>query len=148
MIRACHSGENLTAVYINGFIYHTLCLHKKSRNSFREEFNGFSSDVMFNLPYLAFRSGASVVARWTPLHCRRLASSLHAGLTNPGFSFVEVVSPCLMYFAGTENETITLDRMAPYGNNARINHNAAWADLEIHDIRSFIIGHFTEKNDS
>ncbi len=138
--QACRSGENLMGVYVNGFIFHTLSLHKKSP--------GFSSSGLFNLPYFAFRSGASVIARWTPLHCRRLSSSLRAGLLNPGFSFLEVISPCLMYYASADNQTKTLDRMALFLNNACINHCVSWEDLEVRDIRKFSVGHFLEKNNS
>lgn len=141
LLKACHSGENVMAVFINGFIFHFLNIQKKWQGSTNPE-------LLFNLPALTHRSGAAVVARWTPLHCRRLISSMRTGLLNPGFVFLEIVSPCLMYYAGSGSSSKILDRMNQYMNNARINHQAGQKELELRDLNQFTIGRFFEKNDS
>lgn len=138
MVKACHSGRNVIVVYFNSFIFHVFSLQKRCRNLSKPE-------VLFNLPAFANRSGAAVIARWTPLHCRRLISSLRAALLKPGFSFLEIVSPCLMYYAGAENPSENLDRMKLFLNNACINHQAAWEELELRDLNEFYVGHFSEK---
>jgi 2-oxoglutarate/2-oxoacid ferredoxin oxidoreductase subunit beta len=141
MIKACQSGDNVMIIYINGFILHILNLKKKCRDLTQSKF-------LYNLPALAHHSGAAVIARWTPLHCRRLISSFRSGLSERGVSFLEIVSPCLMYYAGTERQLETLDQMDQFLNNACINHQADWEELELRDLKKFYIGHFQKKNDS
>jgi len=63
----------------------------------------------FNLPYLAAASGASFVARWTVLHARQLEWTLREALEHPGFSFVEVISPCSTAYARWNPEGRGLD---------------------------------------
>lgn len=63
----------------------------------------------FNLPYLAAASGASFVARWTVLHARQLEWTLREALAHPGFSFVEVISPCSTAYARWNPEGRGLD---------------------------------------
>jgi 2-oxoglutarate ferredoxin oxidoreductase subunit beta len=63
----------------------------------------------FNLPYLAAASGASFVARWTVLHARQLEWTLREALLHPGFSFVEVISPCSTAYARWNPEGRGLD---------------------------------------
>jgi 2-oxoglutarate ferredoxin oxidoreductase subunit beta len=48
----------------------------------------------FNLPLLAYASGATYVARWTILHSRDLTKAIEEAFTRRGFSFIEVLAPC------------------------------------------------------
>ena len=50
-------------------------------------------------PYLAESCGAVYVARWTSLHIRRATKSIAEALVKPGFSFIEVISPCPTLYA-------------------------------------------------
>jgi 2-oxoglutarate ferredoxin oxidoreductase subunit beta len=63
----------------------------------------------FNMPYLASASGASFIARWTVLHARQLEWSLRKGLAHPGFSFIEVISPCSTAYARWNRDGRGLD---------------------------------------
>jgi Pyruvate/2-oxoacid:ferredoxin oxidoreductase gamma subunit len=63
----------------------------------------------FNLPYLAAASGASFVSRWTVLHARQLEWTLREALDYPGFSFVEIISPCSTAYARWNPEGRGLD---------------------------------------
>lgn len=47
-----------------------------------------------NVPALAEALGVPYVARWTTLHVRQLARSLERALRTPGFTLVEIISPC------------------------------------------------------
>jgi 2-oxoglutarate ferredoxin oxidoreductase subunit beta len=51
-------------------------------------------EIPFNLAHLADSSGASYVARYTTFHVRKLAKAMKEALLKPGFSFIEVLSPC------------------------------------------------------
>jgi 2-oxoglutarate ferredoxin oxidoreductase subunit beta len=48
----------------------------------------------FDLCKLVEAAGASYVARYTILHPKEITESIKKALKNPGFSFIEVISPC------------------------------------------------------
>ena len=48
-----------------------------------------------NLVYLAASLGAVYIARWCVTHPLQLKESIKRGLTKRGFSFIEVVTPCV-----------------------------------------------------
>ena len=47
-------------------------------------------DAPFNLPLLAYASGATYIARWTMLHTRDLTTAINEAIVRKGFSFIEV----------------------------------------------------------
>lgn len=81
----------------------------------------------FNLPYLAESSGAVYVARWTPLHIRRMTHSMAEAITKRGFSFVEIVSPCPTVYSRYNRLGDGLDMIKYYRDNCRIEN---WADTK------------------
>ncbi len=52
----------------------------------------------FNLVQLAAGAGAVYVARWTVYHVKQLQRAISEGIKKNGFSFIEVVAPCLIYY--------------------------------------------------
>jgi len=48
----------------------------------------------FDLSELAMAAGATYVARWIISHPHETMLSIHKGLQNKGFSFIEVIAPC------------------------------------------------------
>ena len=52
----------------------------------------------FNLVQLAAGAGAVYVARWTTYHVKQLQRAIKNGIQKKGFSFIEVVAPCLIYY--------------------------------------------------
>jgi 2-oxoglutarate ferredoxin oxidoreductase subunit beta len=52
----------------------------------------------FNLPYLLAAAGANFVSRWTALHVRQIKQDVLYAFSKPGFSFIEVLSPCPVGF--------------------------------------------------
>ena len=53
----------------------------------------------FNLVHLTAAAGASFVARWTVAHPIQLARSIEKALNKHGFSFIEVIAPCVTLYA-------------------------------------------------
>jgi len=51
-------------------------------------------ELPFNLPYLLAAAGANFVSRWTALHVRQVRRDILYAFDKPGFSFLEVLSPC------------------------------------------------------
>ena len=85
----------------------------------------------FNVPHLASAAGATYIARWTVLHARRLEKSIHRALLKPGFTVVEVISPCPTAFGRANRKDYGRDMMAFYHENAVIRHGARPEDVDI-----------------
>lgn len=141
----CRENADITAVFINSFIYHIFIEHRKLREvPFHPSIeDGFGSP--FNLPHLAASCGASYVARWTPLHCRRLKRSFLKALDKQGFSLIEVVSPCLMYHASCGNLGKSLDRMGLFLNNTQISHDEPTETVDLRNSPVIKIGTFIDR---
>jgi len=78
----------------------------------------------FNVSALAAASGAVYVARWTMLHARRLERSITEALLKPGFSMVEIISPCPTGFGGRNRQRQGLDALHYYHEHGTIQHGA------------------------
>jgi 2-oxoglutarate ferredoxin oxidoreductase subunit beta len=72
----------------------------------------------FNLIYLAKASGAAYVARWTVLHTYEMRDAMIEGMNKPGFSFIEIVSPCPTGYARRNKLGSTLELMKFYKENS------------------------------
>jgi 2-oxoglutarate ferredoxin oxidoreductase subunit beta len=146
LLKSCHAEAEILAIYINSFVCNILFFHKKFMHfNFRKQDSHVQSKAVFNLPLLMKDCGASYIARWTPLHCRRLAYSIKETLLKPGFSFIEVISPCLMYYASSGYEGKTIDRMGYYLKNAKIENDHPMEDLQTENLNNIIIGNFLNK---
>ncbi len=98
----------------------------------------------FNLVYLAASAGATYVARWTTLHARRLKESIKEALKHPGFTFVEVISPCPTNFGRRNRLGEGLDEMRYYAQHAVIRHGVDPKEAEIVPGQDFIVGKFVD----
>ena len=85
----------------------------------------------FNVPHLASAAGATYIARWTVLHARRLEKSMHRALLKPGFTVVEVISPCPTAFGRANRAAYGRDMMDFYHENSIIRHGARPEDVDI-----------------
>jgi 2-oxoglutarate/2-oxoacid ferredoxin oxidoreductase subunit beta len=97
----------------------------------------------FNLPLLAYASGASYVARWTILHTRDLIESIKDALLKPGFAFIEILSPCPVNY-GRRNKESAFDTLKYYQEKTIIKNNAHPAELDIDFNRGVILGKFVD----
>ncbi len=100
-------------------------------------------DAPFNLPLLAYASGASYIARWTILHARDLMESIQEAILNRGFSFVEVLSPCPVNY-GRRNKEKAMDSMRIYQERTLIRNDARPWELDIDFDKGVILGKFIE----
>ncbi len=97
----------------------------------------------FNLPLMAYASGATYVARWTILHARDLTLSIQEAINKKGFSFIEVLSPCPINY-GRRNKEKSLDTLKAYQDKSIIKNNAHPADLETDFSKSIVLGKFVD----
>lgn len=100
-------------------------------------------EAPFNLPLLAYASGATYVSRWTILHTRDLTESIEAAILNRGFSFVEVLSPCPINY-GRRNKEKALDTLKLYQERSIIKNDAHPTELDIDLTRRVILGNFIQ----
>lgn len=98
----------------------------------------------FNLVSLMAASGAVYVARWTVLHARQLVWSMVEALRKPGFSFVEVISPCPTGFGRQIGQRSGLDAMRYYRQKVKVgqNPNAHQASIDLGG--EFVVGKFVD----
>ncbi len=99
----------------------------------------------FNLPFLAESSGAVYVARWTALHIRRLTNAISEALQKPGFSFIEIISPCPTLYARRNRLGTGLDTMKFYHDSATIQHGTDTREVDIEYQKKIIVGKFVDK---
>lgn len=98
-----------------------------------------------NVPQIAESSGAVYVARWTALHIRRLTDSIFEALNKPGFSVVEVISPCAQYYSRINRLGDGLDMMKFYHDNSEIRHGEPTDNLYIDYQKKIIVGKFVDR---
>jgi 2-oxoglutarate ferredoxin oxidoreductase subunit beta len=100
-------------------------------------------EAPFNLPLLAYASGASFVARWTVLHTRDLIDCISEALRKKGFSFIEILGPCPTNY-GRRNRENSFDTMKLYQEHTIIKNGAHPSELDIDFHKTVILGKFID----
>lgn len=126
-IHAARRNVDLTVICVNNFNYgmtggqagSTTPVDARTSTS---PYGNF--EYSFNVSSLAAASGAVYVARWTVLHVRRLEKAMGEALDKPGFSLVEVISPCPTGFGRRQQQRLGLDTMRYYHEHGVIDHDA------------------------
>ena len=98
----------------------------------------------FNLPYLAASCGAVYVARWTSLHARRLKEAMVEAIMKPGFTFVEIVSPCPTNYGRRNRLGEGLDELRYYAERSVIRHGANPAEADLIPGNDIVVGRFVD----
>ena len=103
-------------------------------------------DRPFNFPFLAESCGAVYIARWTVLHVRRLERAIAEAIAKPGFSFVEIVTPCPTLYARRNRLGSGLDLMKFYHDTSEIRHGAPTSEVDIEYQKPIVVGKFVDKD--
>lgn len=98
----------------------------------------------FNLPLLLFASGATYIARWTVLQLRQLENSIVEALLKPGFSFIEVISPCPAVYGRMNKEPEGLDSLRSYAKRCVTKNGADLRETDIGRTGPIIVGKFID----
>jgi 2-oxoglutarate ferredoxin oxidoreductase subunit beta len=80
-------------------------------------------EIPFNLPYLLAAAGANYVSRWTTLHVRQIINDILISFNKPGFTFIEVLSPCPIGFGKSNNIEDALEEMNLYRDRCVIKND-------------------------
>jgi len=147
-VHAARRNIDLTVILVNNFIYAmtggqvapTTPIPAYTTTS---PFGNFEPPS--NVPQLAEAAGAVYVARWTALHMRRLTYSIIEAIQKPGFSVVEVISPCAMYYSRINKLGDGLDMMKFYYDHSVIKHGEPTDHLEIDYQKEIVIGKFVDR---
>jgi 2-oxoglutarate ferredoxin oxidoreductase subunit beta len=99
----------------------------------------------FNIPFLVDSCGATYVARWTALHVRQLTIAIKEALLHPGFSFIEVISPCPTVYGRRNRLGSGLDLMKFYREHSITRNNCDTREVNIRFQQEIIVGRFVEK---
>jgi 2-oxoglutarate ferredoxin oxidoreductase subunit beta len=147
-VHAARRNIDLTVILVNNFIYamtggQVAPTTPVPAYTTTSPFGNFETPS--NVPQLAEAAGAVYVARWTALHMRRLTYSIVDAIQKPGFSVVEVISPCAMYYSRINKLGDGLDMMKFYYDHSIIKHGEPTDHLEIDFQKEIIIGKFVDR---
>lgn len=147
LIHTARRNMDMTVICINNFNYGmtggqlgpTTPVDARSTTS---PYGNFENP--FNVPYLAAASGATYVARWTVLHARQLERSIAEAMVKPGFSFIEVISPCPTLYGRMNKQPQGLDTMHEYQERSIVRDGADPKDLDITFDGPIVVGKFVD----
>lgn len=148
LIHAARRNMDLMVICVNNFNYamtggQVAATTPTSANASTAPFGNY--EYAFNLPYLVEASGATYVARWTALHLRRVTKSIQEALNRRGFSFIEVITPCVTLYARRNRLGDGLNLLKYYYDNSEIQHGADTRTLDIDYQGKLIVGKFVDK---
>jgi len=146
-IHAARRNMDMTVLCVNNFIYGMTGgqLAPTTPTGARTSTSPAGNrDHPFNLSYLAAASGASYVARWTTLHVRRLERAIGEALAKPGFSFVEIISPCPTLYGRLNKQKSGLEQMDYYKKSSVIRHGADPRQADIALNGQIVVGKFVD----
>ncbi len=145
-IHAARRNMDLTVICVNNLNYGMTGGQAAATTPFKAKTTTTPTgnpEAPFNLPLMAYASGATYVARWTILHARDLTLSIQEALGKKGFSFIEVLSPCPINY-GRRNKEKSIDTLKLYQDKSIIKNNAHPADSEIDFKKGIILGKFVD----
>ncbi|MFA5787662.1 MAG: 2-oxoacid:ferredoxin oxidoreductase subunit beta [Actinomycetota bacterium] len=104
-----------------------------------------SVEPAFNLPLLVASAGATYVARWTVLDMGRLRRSIVEALGHKGFAFIEIISPCPVYYGRKNRLGQAVDELRYYRENTEVRNFAALEECELSLGGKIVVGKFVQK---
>ena len=145
-IHAARRNMDLTVVCVNNLTYGMTGGQVAATTPHMAKSSTTTSgnpETPFNLPLLAWASGATYVARWTMLHGRDLADAIEEAILRKGFSFIEVLSPCPINY-GRRNKEKSLQTLRNYHEKTIVKNGANPADLEVDFDKGVVLGKFID----
>ena len=147
LIHPARRNVNLTVICVNNFVYSMTGGQAGPTSPLTSVGTTAPYGVYeppFNLPHLVASCGATYVARWTVYHVRQLAKAMQEALTHPGFSFVEVISPCPPYYGRRNRLGAAVDFHKFYKEKSVVKHGAETRELEITLGSPIVCGKFVD----
>ena len=149
LIHAARRNVDLTVICINNFNYGMTggqsapTSQAGARTSTTPRGN---LEPSFNLPYLVASAGATYVARWTVLDLGRLRRSMTEALAHKGFAFVEVISPCPIYYGRFNRMGDALSELRYYKDNTIVKNFAPLPECDLSTLGGkIVVGKFVDE---
>ncbi len=102
----------------------------------------------FNFPMLLAAAGANFVSRWTTMHAHQVQKDILYAFRKPGFSFIEVLSPCPIGYGKSNQIEDGLEEMLLYKERCKIDKDVPLDEVEI-DLSSnqpIYVGRFVDRD--
>ena len=149
LIHAARRNMDLTVICVNNFNYamtggQVASTTPLTANASTAPYGNY--EYPFSLPNLVEAAGATYVARWTALHLRRVTKSIQEALSRKGFSFIEVITPCVTLYARRNRLGDGLNLLKYYYEQSEIIHGADTRTVDIDYQGKLIVGKFVDKD--
>jgi 2-oxoglutarate ferredoxin oxidoreductase subunit beta len=148
LIHAARRNMDITVFCVNNFTYGMTGgqAGPTTQEGARTSTSPYGSvEHPFNLPQLVAAAGATYVARWTVLDLGRLRRSMVEALQHKGFAFVEVVSPCPVYYGRRNRLGEAIDELRYYRENTTVENFAALTELDLELNKEIVVGKFVDE---
>jgi 2-oxoglutarate/2-oxoacid ferredoxin oxidoreductase subunit beta len=149
LLHAARRNVDLTVVCINNFNYGMTggqsgpTSQEGARTATTPDGN---VEPAFNLPHLLAAAGATYIARWTVLDLGRLRRSMSEALRHDGFAFVEVISPCPIYYGRWNRKGDALGELRYYKENTIVKDGAPLAECNLSTLGGpIVVGKFVDE---
>jgi 2-oxoglutarate ferredoxin oxidoreductase subunit beta len=148
LIHAARRNANLKVFCVNNFTYGMTGGQggPTTQEGARTTTTPYQSvERPFNLPMLVAAAGATYVARWTVLDLGRLRRSMVEALNHEGFAFIEIVSPCPVYYGRRNRIGEASEELKYYRENTKVWNGAPLEELDLELGGRIVVGKFVEK---
>jgi len=148
LIHAARRNPNITVICVNNFNYGMTSgqagptSHRDARTSTTPYGN---MEYPFNMPLLIGSAGATYLARWTVLDLGRVRRSMVEALQHKGFAFVEVISPCPIYYGRFNKRGEAVDELRYYRDNSEVKDFAPLEECNLSLSGKIVVGKFIDK---
>ena len=149
LIHAARRNVDLTVICINNFNYGMTGGQSAPTSQYAARTSTTPDgnvETPFNLPALLAAAGASYVARWTVLDLGRLRRSMVEALHHDGFAFIEVISPCPIYYGRFNRLGDSLGELRYYKENTVVKNFAPLPEADLATLGGqIVVGKFVEE---
>lgn len=148
LIHAARRNPAITVICVNNFNYGMTggqsgpTSHRGARTSTTPYGN---VEHPFNVPLLVGSAGATYLARWTILDLGRVRRSMVEALGHDGFSFVEVISPCPIYYGRFNRRGDAVEELRFYRDNCEVKNFAPLEECDLTLGGKIVVGKFIDK---
>ncbi|MBI2237760.1 MAG: 2-oxoacid:ferredoxin oxidoreductase subunit beta [Actinobacteria bacterium] len=148
LIHAARRNADLTVLCVNNFNYGMTGGQSgpTTQVGARTTTTPYGSiEPPFNLPMLMAGCGATYVARWTVLDMGRLRRSMVEALRHKGFAFVEIISPCPVYYGRKNRLGEAVDELRYYKEKTVVHNFAPLKECDLSLGGQIVVGKFVEE---